>query len=401
MDWIAIWNDIVNFFKTNAWNIVIFFAVLLIGIIVIKIFMNILRRVLKRTKLEPIAVGFICGVIKLVLYLCLVLILLSIIGIEITGILTAVSALLLAVGLALENNIANAANGIIVVSSKMFKKGDYIEVEGKEGNVVEINFLFTTILTSDNKRITIPNSSIVNGTVVNYDSSKTRRVDFKFNVGYDSNVKQVEKIIKDVMYSNGQVLLDPEPFCRLNALNSNCLEFSAKCWCDSVDYWDVYYYVLENVFNELKRNNITMPTGQVEVRQRKGSGCIPPVPSKQISSIFIPKRIEKVREESDAIDLEKMSFSEIIHHQKRKNSKRFKKNKKDKLSIGENTSLKDDKIDAENNKPIEEIKQEPVSKSQDLKVEDKANENQKEVDTTIEQKASDQPTEKKSKRKKK
>lgn len=395
MDWKAIWNDIVNFFKTNAWNIVIFFAVLLIGIIVIKIFMNVLRRVLKRTKLEPIAVGFICGVIKLVLYLCLVLVLLSIIGIEITGILTAVSALLLAVGLALENNIANAANGIIVVSSKMFKKGDYIEVEGKEGNVVEINFLFTTILTSDNKRITIPNSSIVNGTVVNYDSSKTRRVDFKFNVGYDSNVKQVEKIIKDVMYSNGQVLLDPEPFCRLNALNSNCLEFSAKCWCDSVDYWDVYYYVLENVFNELKRNNITMPTGQVEVRQRKEAPVYP------FESEALPKRIEKVREESDAIDLEKMSFSEIIHHQKRKNSKRFKKNKKDKLSIGENTSLKDDKAGEDNSKSIDEIKQEQTSENQDLKVEDKANENQKEVDTTIEQKTSDQPTEKKSKRKKK
>ena len=362
MDWNAIWNDIVNFFKTNVWNIVIFFAVLLIGIIVIKIFMNILRRVLKRTKLEPIAVGFICGVLKLVLYLCLVLILLSIIGIEITGILTAVSALLLAVGLALENNIANAANGIIVVSSKMFKKGDYIEVEGKEGNVVEINFLFTTILTSDNKRITIPNSSIINGTVVNYDSSKTRRVDLKFNVSYESDVKKVEKIIKDVMYSNGKVLLDPEPFCRLNALNSSSIEFVAKCWCDSVDYWDVYYDLLEGVFNELKKNKISIPYDQLEIRQRNDKVVYP------FDKQPLPKRVEKIREESDKIDLEKMSFSEIIHHQKRKNSKKFKKNAKDKLSIGENSSLNSEEKSSNEKSIVGELEYSQGSIKKDNKV---------------------------------
>lgn len=333
MDWNAIWNDIVNFFKTNAWNIVIFFAVLLLGIIVIKLFLNILRRVLKKTKFEPIAIGFICGLLKLVLYLCLILILLSIIGIEITGILTAVSALLLAVGLALENNIANAANGIIVVSSKMFKKGDYIEVEGKEGNVVEINFLFTTLLTSDNKRVTIPNSSIVNGVVVNYDSSKTRRVDIKFNVGYENNVSQVEKIIKDVMFSNGKVLLDPAPFCRLNSLNSSSIEFIARCWCDDCDYWDVYFDLMEGVFNELKRNNISIPYDQIEIRQRKDNVTLP------VEGKGLPKRVEKIREENNSIDLEKMTFTEIIHRQKRKNSKKFKKSNKDKLSIGENSSL--------------------------------------------------------------
>ncbi len=331
MDWNKIWNDIVNFFKTNAWNIVIFFAVLLLGIIVIKILLNITRRLLKKTKMEPIAVGFICAILKLLFYLCLVLILLSIIGIELTGLLTAISALLLAVGLALENNIANAANGIIVVSSKMFKKGDYIQVDGKEGNVIEINFLFTTILTADNKRVTIPNSTIVNNCVVDYDSSKTRRVDIKFNVSYESDVKQVEKIIKDVMYSNGKVLLNPEPFCRLNALNSSSIEFIAKCWCDSEDYWTVYHDLMEGVFNELKRNKISIPYDQIEIRERKDKPVMP------VEGKSLPKRIEKVRDENFKIDLEKMDFVEIFKKQKRKNKNKFKNN--DKLSIGENTAL--------------------------------------------------------------
>ena len=331
MDWNGIWNDIVDFFKTNAWNIVIFFAALIIGIIVIKLLINITRRLLNKTSMEKITIGFIIAIIKICLYVLLVLILLSIIGIEITGILTAISALVLAIGMALENIIANAANGIVIVSNKMFKKGDYIAVDGKEGNVIAINFLFTTILTGDNKRVTIPNSTIVNSSVVDYDTNKTRRVDFKFEVAYEADVEQVKKLIIDCMISNGKVLLNPAPFCRLNALNASGIEFSAKCWCDSEDYWDVYYDVLELVYNELKRNNISIPYNQIEVRQRKDSVTLP------VQGNGLPKRVEKVRAEKQDVDLENFDFSKAI-------KKRNQKNKARKEHIKELIAQKQQKI---------------------------------------------------------
>ena len=316
MDWNGIWNDIVNFFETNAWNIVIFFAALLIGIIVIKLLINITRRLLNKTSMEKITIGFIITILKICLYVVLILILLSIIGIEITGLLTAISALVLAIGMALENIIANAANGIVIVSNKMFKKGDYIAVDGVEGNVVAINFLFTTILTGDNKRITIPNSTIVNSSVVDYDSNRTRRVDFAFEVAYEADVEQVKKLIIDCMVSNGKVRLEPAPFCRLNALNANSIQFSAKCWCDSEDYWDVYYDVLELVYNELKRNNICIPYSQIEVRERKDNVKLP------VINKGIPKRVEKVREEKVEVDLENFDFTKAFKKRSQKSKAR-------------------------------------------------------------------------------
>lgn len=316
MDWNKIWDDIVNFFKNNAWNIVIFVAVLIVGIIVIKLIMNIIRKVLNKTKLEKIAVGFVCAILKICFYLILVLILLSIIGIEITGLLTALSALVLAIGMALQNIIANVANGIVIVSNKMFKKGDYIEINGEEGNVVQINFLFTTILTGDNKRITIPNSTIVNNPVVDYDSSKTRRVELKFSVAYEADVEQVKALIKKCMISNGKVLLNPEPFCRLNALNASSIEFLARCWCDSEDYWDVYYDVLELVYNELKRNNISIPYDQVEIRERKDKVTLP------VNFKGIPERVEKERKETTDIDLENVDFTALIKKSRIKHRKK-------------------------------------------------------------------------------
>ena len=112
MDWNEFWNTVKNFFTNNVWNIVLFFAVLILGVVVIKITINIIRRIFAKSRMEKIAQQFIVTTIKVLLYLVLVLALLAIIGVQITGIVTALSALLLAVGMALESNIANLANGI-------------------------------------------------------------------------------------------------------------------------------------------------------------------------------------------------------------------------------------------------------------------------------------------------
>ena len=290
MNWAELWEKIKNFFTNNYINIIKFFAVLVIGIIVIKITLNIIKRIMKKTKMEQVTQSFLHGILKFCLYLVLLLILLSIMGISINGIITALSALVLAIGMALQSNISNLANGIVIISSHMFKKGDYISVDGVEGSVYDINFLFTTIMTTDNKKITLPNSTIVNNAVTNYGANDTRRV-----------------------------------FCRLKKLNDSSINFFAYCWVDNEDYWDVYYYVMENTFNEFKRNNISIPYNQIEIRERKDEVVYP------VSNDKLPKRVEKVRtEEKHMFDLENDDLMTIFKPNKKK-SKTYtpkKKNKK-------------------------------------------------------------------------
>lgn len=314
MNWNEIWNSIVSFFENNIWNIILFFAVLFIGIVVIKLAINIMNRILCRAKMEKIAQQFIMGALKVVLYLILVLMLLSIIGIEITGIITALSALILAVGMALQNNISNLANGVIIVATKMFKKGDWISVNGVSGGVVDINFFFTTLNTADNKRVTIPNSAIVNGEVENAGANKTRRVDFTFSVAYETDVELVKKIIIDVMKSNGKIIDNDKntPFCRLKTLGSSSIDFFANCWVDKEDYWDVYYYVVENVYNEFKRNNISIPYNQLEVRTRTDNVVMP------YNKEPLQQRVEKQREVDDHFDLETADLTKLFKPKKKK-----------------------------------------------------------------------------------
>lgn len=335
MDWKELWNDIVNFFANNVWNIVLFFSVLVIGIIVIKLLINVLKRIVNKSKVEKIAAGFFLAILKFVLYLCLVLGLLSIIGVNINGVITALSASLLAIGLALQTIISNVANGLVIISNKMFKKGDYIVVDGVEGSVIAINFLFVTLQTPDNKKITIPNSTIVNSSVVNVSANPTRRIQLNFDISYEADIDKVKKVVTDCAKSDGRIFLDPEPTCRLSALKENGVEMIARFWCDTEDYWDVYFDAMELIYNELKKNNIKIPYKQVEIRERKDQVKLP------YNKNALPQRVEKVRKKKVNYDLENMDLSEVIDDAKKQIAKRKKKQENKKQKKKEETSKKE------------------------------------------------------------
>ena len=284
-----VWNDIVTFFTTKYWNIILFFAILVIGIVVVKLLIKLIHGLLKRSKIEKIGQSFILNISKYVLYLVLILALLAVIGVNLSGVLTAISAVILAVGMALQSYISNLASGMIIVSMHMINKGDFIAVGDVTGTVRDINFLFTTVNTTDNKKIMMPNSTLVNSPLTNYGANGTRRVDFTFSAAYESDVEAVKKIVLDVMASYNKIKEDPAPFCRLKTLNSSSIDFFANCWCDSADYWDVYYYVTGNVFNEFKRSGVSVPFTQTEVRIRTDEVKMP------VEGDKLPDRQEHIR----------------------------------------------------------------------------------------------------------
>lgn len=290
MEW---WNDFVNkvvtFFNDNVWNIVAFFATLIIGIILIKVIMMVVKRIFRKRGIDEMAIKFVMAILRFALWLVLILILLSELGIPISGLTTSLSAAVLAVGMALKDFLANLASGIILVGSRKYKTGDYLQVGSVDGCIVDINFLFTTLKTFDSTQVTLPNSSMVNSPVTNYGAYPIRRVTFTFSVAYESDTTLVKKIVHDVMKSCGKILLDPKPVCYLKFYSASSIDFWSACFCDNGDYWDVYYYVMEHVFEEFKRNNISIPFQQVEVRERKDEVVYP------IAYEKLPERVEKVR----------------------------------------------------------------------------------------------------------
>ena len=320
---IDLWNKITTFFSNNLNNIITFFALLVIGIIVIGIIMRLIKKSFKRHDTDPMSAKFFVELIRFCLYLVFVLILLHTMGVAITGFVTALSALVLAIGMALKENIANLVNGLIIITTKKYKQGEYIVCENVEGQIVDINFLFSTLKTLDGKQVTLPNSHLVNYPVTNFGAYPKRRVQYEIPVAYESDIELVQKVVLDsIKACNLAYIDDPKPGCRLKKFDASAIVFFVTFWVDNQDYWEAYFTVLEYIYNEFKRNHIVIPYQQIEIRQRTDD-----VKYKVIDDL-LPKRVEKYRttqnKKIDIDDIEDMSFKDIKRYIKNKEKSKQK-----------------------------------------------------------------------------
>ena len=326
MNWSNIWDSLTNTLLSSGLKILKAVLIAVIGVILVKLVMKAVRAILAKSKLEKITQSFLCSVLKFVLNIIVIISAVQALGVDTTSLIALISAAGLAISLSLQDSLSNLANGIILISTKPFKEGDYVQINGVEGTVQNIRMLTTCLATTDNKIVVIPNSTIVTNEIINYSARKERRVGFEFDIAYESDIEKAKEIILNVMKSNGNILLDKAPFVSLKTLKESSLGLIANCWCDTEDYWSVYYYVMDHVYNEFKRNNISVPFNQLEVRLRNDE-VIAPFRTEQL-----PERVEKVREETS----KKNSLTEFLFTPKRKKSNE----KENKL-----TEIKEDKND--------------------------------------------------------
>lgn len=275
MSWDKFWNGISDWFTSAGVNLLKAILALVIGIILVKIVIKILNRALYRTKLEKVAIRFIVAVIKFVLYLMIAYVIATMLGVPMTGFVAITTAASLAISLALQGSISNLANGVILISTKPFKENDFVEIAGQSGSVKEIKMLYTVLNTSDNKVVIVPNKNVVENTIINYSTNDTRKITWTFDVAYASDVEKVKAIINSIIINHEKILLEPTPFIALSTLSANGIKFTASCWSKSEDYWTVYYEIMDAVFNEFKRENISIPYNQLEIKIKEEKEVLP------------------------------------------------------------------------------------------------------------------------------
>ena len=140
--------------------------IVLVGYIAIRLICKMLMRALEKTKLDPILFTFAANCTKVVLWILVALTAMNALGIPPTSILTALGACGVAIALALQSSLGNFAGGVLIIVTKPFAKGDYINNLSVEGTVQQIDLLCTTIHTVDNKVITVPNGTLANNTII-------------------------------------------------------------------------------------------------------------------------------------------------------------------------------------------------------------------------------------------
>ena len=238
--------------------------------IVFAIILLILGKAMDRSKLDLTINHFIRSMVKIILYVLLITVILTLLGVPTTSIITVIGTAGVAVGLALQNSLSNLAGGFLILIAKPFKVGSYISVSGVEGTVESINILYTKLRTLDNKAVFVPNGNASNAVLTNVTESDMRRVDNVFSISYDDDYRKAVESINKAIAKCSKIHTDPDhkPFVRMCAHSANSIDIAVRVWCSTSDYWDVYFDVIEFVRAQFIEDGIEIPYQQVDVHMR-------------------------------------------------------------------------------------------------------------------------------------
>ena len=230
---------------------------LVVGILLIKAVLRLLRKALEKTRLEKAAYGLILSLTKIGLYLLLGLSLAAGLGIDVTGVVALASVLTLAVSLALQNMLTNVLGGFALLTTHPFHSGDFVDIGDQSGTVTAIDMTYTRLMTLDNKVVCIPNSTVVSATVVNYSAGGIRRAELKISAGYDAPTQKViDALVLAATVDNA--LLEPAPFAAVESYGDNAIQYILRFWAKTPEYWDVYFQVNQRVRTVFDEQGIQM-----------------------------------------------------------------------------------------------------------------------------------------------
>lgn len=240
-------------------------VVLFVGLWIVNRFVRVMAKGFERSKTEPTLATFLENLVSVVLKVLVIISAAGMIGVQTTSFIAVLGAAGLAIGLAMQGSLANFAGGVLVLMFRPYRVGDYIDAQGVNGTVKEIQILHTVLTTPDNKRIIVPNGAISNGVITNYSTEATRRVDFVFGIGYGDDIKQARDVIQAQIDADERTLDDPAPQIVVSNLGDSSVDITVRVWANAADYWGLKFDLTEQVKIAFDEAGITIPFPQRDV----------------------------------------------------------------------------------------------------------------------------------------
>lgn len=240
-------------------------VVLLIGWLLSKALVKLLKKALERGKAEAGVVTFVGSLANISLKVLIGITAAAQLGFDVTSIITAIGALGVTLGLALKDSMSNVASGVQILFNHIFRVGDYLTVDGVEGTVDRIELMYTALRTFDNKEIIIPNSELTASVITNYTAQKTRRLDLTYSVSYSTDLAKARSVLEELIAANQKALDDPAPLVAVGEHKDSSILMVVKVWCATEDYWPLYFEMQESVKNAFDAAGIEIPFPQIDV----------------------------------------------------------------------------------------------------------------------------------------
>ncbi len=252
-----------------AINIALAVVIFLLGKFITGLVVSLVKKLMTRASIDKILVNFIASIIKSVLLLFVTVAALDQLGVNTTSLVALIGAAGLAIGLALQGSLQNLASGVMLIIFRPFTAGDTIEAASILGTVETIGIFTTTMRTGDNREIIVPNGQLFGNNITNYSKRATRRVDMVFGIGYDDDIGKAKQIIKSIIESDDRIHSEPAPLIAVAELANSSVNINVRPWCDTSEYWNVFYDMQEKIKLAFDENGISIPYPQMDIHQHK------------------------------------------------------------------------------------------------------------------------------------
>ncbi|RYY37044.1 MAG: mechanosensitive ion channel [Sphingobacteriaceae bacterium] len=240
-------------------NILTGLIVLIAGLWFIRLLKSRIRRKMSAEEVHSSLQPFLLSVSITALNILLVLLVLTIMGVEASAFTTLVGAFGVAVGLALSGTLQNFAGGVLILLLKPFELNDNIIAQGQDGKVTSIQIFFTVLLTADNKTIIIPNGKLFNEVIVNITREGSRRLDFEIEVGYAGKSERVKKVIEDAIKNAPYIIKGKPVKVGIVKLLLDRMVFTVNVWVKPSEFLTVKIDLHEKVIAALEVEGVKFP----------------------------------------------------------------------------------------------------------------------------------------------
>lgn len=226
------------------------------------------QRLLKASVDQAVA-GFASSILYALMFAGITLMALGQVGVETTSFIAILGAAGLAVGLALQGSLSNFASGVLIILLRPFRSGDFIDAGGQMGTVNRIELFHTYLRTPDNRVIIVPNSSIMDGSIVNFSREATRRLDLVVGISYDADIRLAKKIMEEIVNADERILKEPKCLIAVSELADSSVNFFLRPWVASGNYWAVRADLLEKIKYTFDEQGVGIPYPQMDVHVHK------------------------------------------------------------------------------------------------------------------------------------
>jgi len=258
-------NEFVQWLGTHLRELVFLGIFAILGLFLVRALLRFLARGLRRSRLCGAAGDFMVSVARVLLWALYAIVFLTALGVPTTGLLAMLSAFALAISLALQGTFSNVAAGIILVMTRPFAEGDFVQIGEISGEVETITVFNTKLKTPDNKVIVLPNGTVAAGNIVNYNAKTTRRLALDFSVGYGADPVRVRETVLAHVESYVLILKNPAPAVVITDLGESALQMSLRVWVPTDAYWQIKFELTEGVYGALLAAGIELAYAQFDV----------------------------------------------------------------------------------------------------------------------------------------